>query len=113
MSAATLTPKATPKELGETRGAAQEGVSAHPDRVTGAWLRAESGNHAISRTIHWVKPHCLDSKGNLMRRIAAAILGTACIFGLTITTAMAAPSDGPFGDTGDTVLILPGFHGVR
>lgn len=48
-----------------------------------------------------------------MRRIAAVILGTACIVGLTITTAMAAPSDGPFGDGGDTVLMLPGFHGVR
>lgn len=48
-----------------------------------------------------------------MRRIAALILGTACIFGITITAAMAAPSDGPFGDGGDTVLMLPGFHGVR
>jgi hypothetical protein len=30
-----------------------------------------------------------------MRRIAAVILGTACIFGLTITTAMADPADEP------------------
>lgn len=89
------------------------GVSACPVRVTGACLPTESGNHAMARTIHWVKPHCLDSKGNLMRRIAAVILGTACIFGLTITTAMAVPSDGPFGDVGDKVLMLPGFHGVR
>lgn len=48
-----------------------------------------------------------------MRRIAAVILGTACIFGLTINTATATPSDGPFGDSDDTVLVLPGFHGVR
>ena len=48
-----------------------------------------------------------------MRFIATVLLGTACVLGLTITTAMAAPFDGPFGDSGDTVLILPGFHGVR
>ncbi|MFJ8387828.1 hypothetical protein ACIQ9Q_25620 [Streptomyces sp. NPDC094438] len=32
-----------------------------------------------------------------MRRIAAVILGTACIFGLATSTAAAAPSEGPIG----------------
>jgi hypothetical protein len=46
-----------------------------------------------------------------MRRIAAVILGTACILGLTTSTATAVPSDGSIGLV-DTVGGIINYLGI-